>query len=239
MAPPLLTQGTIVYNVPIWNKSEQPVDRITDHLETPLLDNRSYRVVRLANQLEYLLVHDPETDKASAALDINVGNFSNKADMPGMAHAVEYLLFIGTKKYPVENVYNQYLSAHLGYSNAYTSATLINYFFEVGVKPSEGKETSESPLYNALDRFAQFFIKPLFLLSTLDRELQALEKSLSNLKHPYCHFFIGNFKVLKTEPEARGIDVRAKFIKFYKKYYSVNRIKLYMLGREPLNILER
>ena len=61
---------------------------------------------------------------------------------------------MGTKKYPVENAYNQYLSAHSDHSNAYAGATSTNYFFEVGAKSSEGEEASESPLYGALDRFA-------------------------------------------------------------------------------------
>ena len=67
------------------------VERVTDQLEKPSLDDRTYRVVRLANQLEVLLVHDPETDKASAAMDVNVGAFSDEDDMPGMAHAVEHV----------------------------------------------------------------------------------------------------------------------------------------------------
>jgi Insulinase (Peptidase family M16) len=74
------------------------VKRVTDQLETPSVDDRSYRVVRLANQLEVLLVHDAETDKASAAMDVNVGSFSDPEDMAGMGHAVEHLLFMGTKK---------------------------------------------------------------------------------------------------------------------------------------------
>jgi hypothetical protein len=69
----------------------RPVERITDHLETPSLDDRTYRVIRLPNQLEALLVHDPETDKASAAMDVGVGSFSDEDDMPGMAHAVEHV----------------------------------------------------------------------------------------------------------------------------------------------------
>ena len=66
-----------------------PVTLLTDSLEKPLLDDRDYRVVCLDNELEALLVHDPETDKASAALDVNVGSFSDESDIPGMAHAVE------------------------------------------------------------------------------------------------------------------------------------------------------
>lgn len=74
------------------------VRRITDALEKPDLDDRSYRVIILPNKLEALLVHDPETDKASASLNVNIGNFADDEDMPGMAHAVEHLLFMGTKK---------------------------------------------------------------------------------------------------------------------------------------------
>jgi insulysin len=73
-------------------------ERITDQMERPALDDRSYRVLSLANQLEVLLIHDPDTDKASAALDVNVGSFSDEDDMPGMAHAVEHVLFMGTEK---------------------------------------------------------------------------------------------------------------------------------------------
>ncbi|KAI0419931.1 peptidase M16 inactive domain-containing protein [Xylaria grammica] len=237
----------------------KPVERVTDQLEIPSLDDRQYRVIRLPNDLEALLVHDPETDKASAALDVNVGNFSDDDTMPGMAHAVEHLLFMGTKKYPEENAYNVYLSSHSGSSNAYTGATSTNYYFDISAKPSNGEEPSEtnlSPLHGGLDRFAQFFIEPLFLPSTLDRELRAvdsenkknlqsdqwrlhqLEKSQSNPKHPYCHFSTGNLEVLKTIPEAQDIDVRQKFIDFYEKHYSANRMKLCVLGREPLDVLE-
>jgi insulysin len=67
-------------------------------MEKPQLDNRTYRVVRLPNDLEALLIHDPDTDKASAAMDVNIGSFSDADDMPGMAHAVEHLLFMGTEK---------------------------------------------------------------------------------------------------------------------------------------------
>ncbi|KAF9761881.1 hypothetical protein IL306_003644 [Fusarium sp. DS 682] len=236
-----------------------PVTLVTDSLEKPSLDDCDYRVIRLDNELEALLVHDPETDKASAALDVNVGNFSDESDIPGMAHAVEHLLFMGTKKFPIENAYGQYLSANSGSSNAYTGPTSTNYFFDISAKPDNDQDPSEtnpSPLREALDRFAQFFIEPLFLPETLDRELKAvdsenkkkklqndtwrlhqLEKSLSNPNHPFCHFSTGNFEVLKTLPKARGINVRDKFIEFHAKHYSANRMKLVVLGREPLDVL--
>lgn len=108
-----------------------------------------------------------------------------------------------------------------------------------------------------MDRFAQFFVSPLFLESTLDRELQAvdsenkknlqsdlwrlmqLNKSLSNPSHPYSHFSTGNLQTLKEEPQKRGLEVRSEFIQFYEKHYSANRAKLVILGRETLDVLEQ
>ena len=55
-------------------------------------------------------------------------------------------------------------------SNAYTSMENTNYYFDVQQEHFAG----------ALDRFAQFFIKPLFTQSATDRELNAIECARSN-----------------------------------------------------------
>ncbi|EAQ85622.1 hypothetical protein CHGG_06875 [Chaetomium globosum CBS 148.51] len=169
------------------------------------------------------------------------------------------LLFMGNKKFPDEHEYKRYISNHSGSANAYTMANSTNFHFEVSAKPDNGEApsvTNPSPLLGALDRFAQFFIGPLFLKDTLDRELLAvnsehqnnlqsdrrrlaqLEKCLSNPKDPFCHFSSGNLETLKIAPEAQGINVRDKFIDFYEKHYSANRMKLCVLGQEPLDILQ-
>lgn len=59
-----------------------PIERLTDSLEAPEVDDRSYRVIRLPNKLEALLVHDAESDKASASVNGKLS--SGKAGMaPG------------------------------------------------------------------------------------------------------------------------------------------------------------
>ncbi|KAH7459927.1 hypothetical protein FOMA001_g19729 [Fusarium oxysporum f. sp. matthiolae] len=160
---------------------------VADSLKKPSLHDRDYRVIRLNNEPEALRMHDFETDKASAALDINVRNFSDESDISGTAQAVEHFFLIGTEKFSIENEYSQCLSANSGSSNAYTGPTSMNYFFYISVKPNKGQDPSDtnpSPLSGALDRFAQFFIEPLFLSETLDRELKAVDlenkKSLQN-----------------------------------------------------------
>ncbi len=68
-----------------------PVERMTDQLQTPLLDDRQYYIIILPNKLEALLVQDPETDKASAALDVNVEAFSNNNKIPSIAYTVKHI----------------------------------------------------------------------------------------------------------------------------------------------------
>lgn len=220
---------------------------VTNDIETPELDPRSYKIIRLENDLEVLLVHDPDTDKASAALDVHVGHLSDPWDAAGLAHFCEHLLFMGTEKYPAENDYSEFLSAHNGSSNAYTGTVDTNYFFDVG----------HEHLEPALDRFSQFFISPLFLETCKDRELLAvdsenkknlqndmwrayqLEKSLSNPEHVYSKFGTGNLETLKIEPEKLGHDVRNELLKFHQELYSANQMKLVLLGRHDLDELEQ
>jgi insulysin len=75
-----------------------PVKLVTELLETPYLDKRSYRVMMLPNKMEVLLIHDPHTDIARVAMDVHVGSYSNPSKINGLAHAVEHTLTMGTKR---------------------------------------------------------------------------------------------------------------------------------------------
>lgn len=70
------------------------------------------------------------------------GSLSDPAHISGLAHFCEHMLFLGTKKYPKENEYSQFLSEHAGSSNAFTSGEHTNYYFDV----------SHEHLQGALDR---------------------------------------------------------------------------------------
>ena len=211
----------------------------------PDLDDRSYRYIQLPNNLKALLIHDPTTDKAAAALDVNIGAFEDPENLPGLAHFCEHLLFMGSKKFPDENEYSSYLSKHGGSSNAYTGAQNTNYYFEVNYQH----------LYGALDRFSGFFTCPLFNKNSTDKEINAvdsenkknlqndlwrlyqLDKSLTNIKHPYHKFSTGNLITLGENPKKLGLDIRNELLNFYNKSYSANLMKLCILGREDLDTL--
>lgn len=78
--------------------SNLPYDVYRKPLEVSPLDDRSYRLLRLPNGLEALLVQDPKTDKSAAAVDVKVGHLSDPKELAGCAHFVEHMCFLGTHK---------------------------------------------------------------------------------------------------------------------------------------------
>ena len=70
--------------------------------------------------MEVLLISDPKTEKASAAVDVNVGYFLDPDYLPGLAHFLEHMLFLGTEKYPKEGEYQNLIKKYGGRTNAYT-----------------------------------------------------------------------------------------------------------------------
>ena len=245
LAPELLPPGYELRDDLAGVKAPAPYAVFTRDLEIPSRDDMKYRLIKLANGLEALVIQDEKADKASAAMDIRVGHLSDPAELQGLAHFCEHLLFMGTRKYPRENEYSEFLSNHSGGSNAYTGMDNTNYFFDVGPDHLEG----------ALDRFAQFFLEPLFDPSCSEREIRAvdsehkknlqsdmwrsfqLEKTLSDPKHPFSHFGTGNYQTLWENPKGKGLDVRDELLKFHDRYYSANVMKLVVLGRDSLDTL--
>lgn len=154
---------------------------------------------------------------------------------------------MGTQEYPEENDYSQFLSAHSGSSNAYTSAENTNYYFDV----------ASNHFYEALCRFSSFFKSPLFSESCTERELLAvdsehkkniqqdywrlyqLEKDLTDKNHVWNKFGTGNLNTLKVVPEKMGLEIREVLLDFYEKNYSANIMKCVILGKESIETLKK
>ena len=107
--------------------------------------------------------------RAGACLTVGVGSFAEPEALPGLAHYLEHMLFMGSQKYPDENEFESFLSAHGGYSNGATDNEVTSYTFEVG----------PAHLELALDMFAHFFISPLLKRDAMERELSAIESEFS------------------------------------------------------------
>lgn len=46
---------------------------------------------------------------AAASLCVKVGSFSDPPDLPGLAHFLEHMVFMGSKNYPQENAFDEFL----------------------------------------------------------------------------------------------------------------------------------
>ncbi|XP_037080309.1 insulin-degrading enzyme-like [Pollicipes pollicipes] len=211
-----------------------------DNIRQSTEDRRKHRGLVLSNNLRVLLVSDPLADKAAASMAVQVGHLSDPDDLEGLAHFCEHMLFMGTEKYPDENEYSKFLNDHGGTSNAYTSNDETNYHFEVAPEHFKG----------ALDRFAQFFISPLFAEGSTEREVNAVhsehEKNVANdtwrlmqvdrttsrAGHPHRKFSTGSRETLDRP------DVRERLLQFHQQWYSANIMGLVLVGKEELDVLE-
>uniref|UniRef100_A0A673JIS2 Nardilysin-like n=1 Tax=Sinocyclocheilus rhinocerous TaxID=307959 RepID=A0A673JIS2_9TELE len=234
-------------------------------------DPKKYRYIELSNGLKALLISDltqsesnrepvakEEEDsdisykmsyiisQSAAALCISVGSFSDPADLPGLAHFLEHMVFMGSEKYPAENGFDAFLKKHGGSDNASTDCERTIFKFDVQRKY----------LREALDRWVQFFIGPLMIPDAVDREVEAVDSEyqmaqpldsnrkemlfggLAKAGHPMSKFFWGNAQTLKNEPREKNIDTYERLREFWRRYYSAHYMTLAVQSKETLDNLE-
>ncbi|MDE0453117.1 MAG: insulinase family protein [Gammaproteobacteria bacterium] len=203
------------------------------------IDDREYRRVVLPNNLRALLMHDPGSDRAFTAASVARGSNQDPKGHEGLAHLVEHLLFVATDKYPEVDGFRDFLRDHDGRAAGFTASDRTIFGFQLYA----------DHLPEALDRFAQFFIAPLFEPDHIEREKQAVDKEnhrrrweedwqeiavsrqTTNPEHPLSRFRTGN---LETLSGVGGPEVRA----FFEANYSADTITLAVLGPHDLDMLE-
>lgn len=207
-------------------------------------DLKKYQPLTLQNGLRVLLISNTESDKAAAALAVNVGHFNDPKDREGLAHFLEHMLFLGTEKYPDGSEYQHFISQHGGSNNAWTATEHTCFFFDI-------QSTFLAP---ALDRFSQFFISPLlseefvqserqnidaeFKMKLKDdiRRLYDVHKETINPKHPFAKFSVGNIDTLQDRNEQSiSNEVRA----FFEQHYSAHHMTLAVEGPQSITKLEQ
>ncbi|MCH9046094.1 MAG: insulinase family protein [SAR324 cluster bacterium] len=198
-----------------------------------------YRRLVLPNQLKVMLVSNPRASRSAAAMAVGVGSLSDPKERPGLSHFLEHMLFLGTENYPEADSYSRFMASHAGGGNAYTADDHTNYFFAV----------SHDAFEEGLDRFAQFFIAPLFDPTYAEREMNAVDSEhAKNVErdywrtrqvqsrhyradHPINRFSTGNLETLR--------DVgREELLSFYRSRYSSNLMTLAVVGNVSLDELE-
>lgn len=208
-------------------------------LLNPSLKEQKTLKIELKNGLQAIIISDPSAKQSLATLTVLAGSWQEPDQMPGLAHFLEHMLFLGTSQYPEESEFGHYLAEHGGETNAFTHGDYTSYMFYVNT----------SGFSEALDRFASFFKEPLFNPSGVGRELNAIDqefaqgfnneptreyhviKSLLNPKHPAHRFQTGNSKTLAN---ATHDDLQ----NWFNAHYSANLMRLYVLSPLPIEELQ-
>lgn len=203
----------------------------------PKYDLRNFKGGKLNNNIKYILIHDVSLEKSFVSVSIKAGSYYNPKDYEGLAHFLEHMLFMGSKKYPNENHFSQRLSELGGSSNAYTSVMETVYYFNV----------FDNGLSEMIDVFSRFFIDPLFDPDSVNREIKAihsehdkninddywkmfqLELYLTDYVSHTNSFITGSLNTL-NKPK-----IREKVIEFYKKYYNSDNISICIASSKPIN----
>uniref|UniRef100_A0A674F623 Nardilysin convertase n=1 Tax=Salmo trutta TaxID=8032 RepID=A0A674F623_SALTR len=181
-------------------------------------------------QYRYQRVSSNSNKGIDDSLCVGIGSFSDPNDLPGLAHFLEHMVFMGSEKYPSENGFDAFLKKHGGSDNASTDCERTVFQFDV-----QRKKFRE-----ALDRWAQFFICPLMIRDAIDREVEAVDSGerhsgknflLLTLFRPYA-------LTLKTEPRKKRINVYKRLRSFWKRHYSAHYMTLAVQSKEKLDTLE-
>lgn len=209
-------------------------------IHTPALANQQTAKIRLENGLEAYLISSPTANQSGAVMSVKAGSWEDPEEYPGLAHFLEHMLFLGTKKYPQESEFDRFITEHGGLNNAFTENDKTSYLFTV----------DHAAFEEALDRFASFFIEPTFNPSGVSRELNAIDqeyaknlsndyfrelyvyKELLNPQHPLHRFNIGNSVTLSKVSRDTLID-------WYKSHYSANLMRLVVYSSLPLENLKK
>ncbi len=213
-------------------------DQTSLQVLSPALQNRKIGKIILDNGLQAYLVSDPGVEQSAAGLAVEAGSWQDPKAYPGLAHFLEHMLFMGTKAYPDEGEYMQFIADHGGTVNAYTASDRTVYMLSV----------NNDSFKAAVDRFSHFFIDPLFSPNSISRELHAVDqehakniehdgwrqymifKETANPNHPHCSFSTGNAKTLSGIPQE-------SLKKWYQEHYSAGAMHLVLVSPLPLNEL--
>ena len=198
----------------------------------PKNETRIFDTEILKNGIKTVYVYDKDTDKTSVTVSVNIGSYSNPKEFQGLAHFLEHMLFLGSKKYPDEKYFNNNIKKYGGFSNAWTNMFETVYYFSVF---NDGIEY-------LMDIFSRFFIDPLFNEDAVQREINAVNsehqkninddnwrehqiiKNLANKDNKWNAFGCGSNKTMNNK------TIRKAMIKFYNQFYVSENISICIIS---------
>lgn len=192
----------------------------------------------LPNGIRAMVISLPGAKQPNLSVSIGVGSSHDPVTLPGLAHFVEHMLFLGTKEYPNSLETSQLIEANDGYKNAYTARLHTNYQLT----------TNTTTFPEAIKRYSRFFVSPLFTASLVEKEKNAIQNEYimrfdsfklfrnsnvlySGINSPDINFNVGSLETLKNATAEDAIS-------FYNKYYSSKNMTIVLTGPQDIATLK-
>ncbi len=196
-----------------------------------------YRLYRAANGLLCLLISDPQAAQATAVLQVGVGSHAEPEALPGLAHLLEHLVFMGSDAYPQAGSFPARIARWGGRFNASTANQATRYFFSLA---PPGLDES---LHQLADMLAAPCFEPAQVASereVIDAEYrtrladdalheQAALAQVFNPAHPLSRFTAGNRQSLRGTPEVLACALRD----WHRRHYRAGAMALVIHAPHP------
>ncbi|KTT11330.1 pyrroloquinoline quinone biosynthesis protein PqqF [Pseudomonas oryzihabitans] len=202
-----------------------------------------HRRLRLANGLAVALLHDPELPQAATLMRIGAGSHQAPRAYPGLAHFLEHLFFLGSRRYPAADGLMPLVQRIGGELNASTRETTTDFFFAL----------APEHLGAGLARLLDMLAAPLLAADAQRREREVLHaefiawsRSADTRRdlalatglpaaHPASGFHAGNRYSLPLQSPA----FQTALHDFQRQHYRAENALLVLAGPQPLIELER
>ena len=79
-------------------------------IKKPINESRILKGDSLESGIKYINVQDVNLDRSHVMVSVNIGSISDPFEYQGLAHFLEHMLFLGSKKYPGENQFEKFLN---------------------------------------------------------------------------------------------------------------------------------
>ena len=219
--------------------AKEPTTPVSSSIIKSKNDTRNYETFTFKNGMEVLLASDANLSQTAVSLTVGVGQYQDPLAQPGLAHYLEHMIFMGSKKYPEPDALMKLVKANNGFINAMTEAQQTTFYLKVANNKFE----------QALSMLSAAIQAPLFKQSFAKKELNAINAEWSAAKesdgfamqrvnaltsaknHPMHHLGIGNLATLKDK---KNSNLQTELKAFYQKYYSPNIMKLAIVGNKSL-----
>ncbi|CAM4468053.1 MAG: putative zinc protease [Legionella sp.] len=185
----------------------------------------------LNNGLKILVKEDHRAPIVVSMIWYNVGSADEPGGITGVSHAIEHIMFKGTKKYPL-GIFSKTIAEIGGQSNAFTNNDYTAFYEKTDASRLATSFELEADRMSNLLLSADEFAKEIKVIQE-ERRLRtddnpqalAFERFLAtaHLAAPYNHPVIGWMSDLK---QMSVDDVR----KWYKRYYAPNNATLVVVG---------